>query len=255
MNSCFWTLYESNFKETAQGLKNSVQKFYPDIPFIDFEIPRHTGRAVNPHAYHDKDFELNDFLETLLDKGTKLLEIFDRAIYIDADSIMTGECPDFFGDFDMGVVQNNTPYIESYDRDENDDKVYLNSGLKICASKEAWQELIDQYRKVTEWNVTNLQDALNKLYHTSKFNYKLLEFPDRVYGISALQWYSGVYLDEGGLVVPIIKTTGVVGKRVNLMHFAGDFWKKDSKIQFNLIDNKDARDYLINLTKGGNNEN
>ena len=143
----------------------------------------------------------------------------------------------------LGVVQNNICIVDpsvgfNYD-------IYINAGLDVCTSKEMWQEYINEFNKrcISGWEELSEQNALNFVYHNNLNRVKLLEYEDRLYGISGMANYSNMYLKEGSLYIG--------NKKLEVIHFAGGEWKDKGggKIRFEMIKDEKARNYLIGLTK------
>jgi hypothetical protein len=238
--TCFYTAYSPTFEEVGKGLVNSIKKFYPDIPVLEFKWE--LSKEPSPHAYHGDTFDLQAFNQFVVNKGKELLEKYDRIIWIDADSIMCAPCPDLFGDFDMGVPHNNWPYLEIANKDLH----YANAGMVVGVNKDTWQEWIDELKRFDDrfhgaaWDVLNFNNSLNKVYHDSKANIKLLEFEDRVYGISKMDTYKEMSLKDEELWIN--------EKKLCIFHAAGDEWKDClGKIRFDRITDKEAAKYLESL--------
>lgn len=229
----FYTCHDEIFDSAAKALRKSVSLFYPDIPFIEFNVPR------------SGSFNLRAFCDFHLQKGWELLNEYDRIISLDTDQIMCAPCPDFFGDFDLGVVQNNIPVDDRYGGSSYG--VYINAGTTICTNKMAWKEWMDEYyRKCNErWEELNEQNALNWVYHNSKLNIKLLEFDDRSYGTYALSQYENIFLEGDDLWVPPINQL-IPKKKVCLFHAAGNEWKikETGNINFDHIKDEKARERI-----------
>jgi hypothetical protein len=237
-DTCFYTCFDGTYIETGTGLVKSIKRIYPNIDVHVFALPKREG------------FNLRDFCAFHLQKGKELLEDYQRVISVDPDSIFCSPCYDLFGDFDMGVVQNNIPVGDIYGGVK--DNVYINAGLDVCTSKVVWQEYIDEFNRRCDssWNELNEQNALNWVFHNSKHNIKLLEFPDRVYGITAMSWYDQMYVKNDYLYVDGVWNQTKVEKRLCIFHAAGDEWKDKptGKINFDRIINLEAKEKLKGLT-------
>lgn len=230
----------------AQGMVRSVKKFYPDIPFIECELPL------------KETFDLQAYCTFCQESGKKLLEEYKRIIFLDPDHIMCAECPDLFGDFELGVVHNNIPVSTAHGG--IDGTSYVNNGMVVCTSKEAWQAYSDEYNKrcAVEWNVLNHQNALNAVAHTLRFNTKLLEFDDRAYGISCNFFYQDIYLKDMGyankveyLYVPVHRADKDYDKKLCLFHGAGPEWKNNgTSLKLDEIKDETAREKLRSYTYG-----
>jgi hypothetical protein len=238
MKTCFFTCYETTYQDVANKLRNSVKKFYPDIPFIDCILPR-----------HDSEFNLKEFCDFHLENGKQLLGVYDRIISLDTDEIMCNKCPDLFGDFDLGVVRNNIPFEVPNESPKGN--VYINAGLTVCTNKDVWFEWMAEYQNRCNQfpgEGLNEQNALNWIFHKSTRNIQLLEYPDRVYGISAMDYgYPNMYLKEGELWVKWKAGEQCQDKKLCVFHAAGVEWKDKATGGYNLelIHNPEAREKLI----------
>lgn len=220
---------------------NSVKHWYPDIPMEALLIDK---RDVNGR------FDLRSYCQDVLNHGYKLLDKYDRIIFVDPDSIMCNLCPDLFDDYKLGCVQNNVPAGPEYGGSEG---VYINAGLCVCTDKKAWKMILDEYdkRNNEKWWTLNHQNALNWAYHQLE-GARLLEFPDRTYGITSLVYYQDMELKPRGdimLTEPQYELWLPNNKKLCLAHFAGVYWKVDNEINFDFIKNKEARKLLISYTK------
>jgi hypothetical protein len=215
----------------ATGMINSVKKWYPDIPMEALEIDIQEREGY---------FDLRNFCSKILEHGYNLLDKYDRIIYIDPDSVMCNKCPDFFEDFELGCVQNNNPTGPEYGGTAG---IYINAGLCVCTKKEVWKEIMDEYEKRNNvrWECLNHQNALNWVFHETKHKVRLLEFSDRVYGITGMEYYQDMYLVDGELYLPNAKKLGV-------FHSAGVYWKTGVKINFDYIKNEFAKALIIKYT-------
>lgn len=238
MEVCFFTVFDDRAKDMATGMINSVKKWYPDIPMEALEIDIQNK---------DAEFDLKNFCQQILTTGMELLEEYKRIIYIDPDSVMCNLCPDLFGDFELGVVQNNTPYGED---------VYVNAGLVACTNKEVWKEILKEYERLNNisWNSLNHQNALNQVYHTTTHETKLLETDDKCYGITGLAHYQGIELrDKDGnacldAAPPDAELYLPSNKKLCVFHAAGTYWKTGTKINFDFITNELARETMKGYT-------
>lgn len=237
---CFFMCYYPNYSENVKWLKNSIRKFYPDAPIIE-------DVTVG-------GFDLKAFCDRHLEVGLKLLDEYKRVISLDPDEIMCAPCPDLFGDFDMGVVQNNVPF-EIPDQSPRGN-VYINAGMTVCTNKEVWKEWMERYGHECvdhPGEGLNEQNALNLVFHKSPFNVQLLEFPDRVYGISVMDYgYPNMYIKDDELWATWTTMGKKTDKKVCLFHAAGVDWKKKETGEYNygLIHDQLAQQKLRSFTKG-----
>jgi hypothetical protein len=237
---CFFTIFDKRAKDLEQGMVNSVKKFYPDIPFIEHEIEvKDTAWGNVPRV-----FDVDNFCVEYLRKGRELLDEYKRIIFIDPDSIMCNLCPDLFDDYEIGVVRNNTPRAPAGGGTDSD--VYINAGLQVFTNKDVWEERTEEFqrRQGLGRDPLNEQNALNWIYHNTTHNRKLLEFKDRIYGISHNFGYQDIFLKDDVLFLP----TPEGDKKLCIFHAAGDQWKTDLKINFDLIKDEKAREKLKSYT-------
>lgn len=232
MRECFFTVYDERAREMTQGMINSVKHWYPDIPMEALEIEARNA---------DGGFDLRGYCDDILKHGYRLLDKYDRIIYVDPDSVMCNKCPDLFDDYDLGCVLNNTVCGPEYGGTKGND--YINAGLCVCTNKEIWKQVMDEYdkRNNIKWECLNHQNALNYVYHQVTKRVKLLEFDDRVYGISGLANYQDMEIRNDELYLPN-------NKKLCIFHAAGVYWKTNCKINFDYIKNEEAREKIKSYT-------
>jgi lipopolysaccharide biosynthesis glycosyltransferase len=238
--TCFFTVYDERARDMATGMINSVKHWYPDIPMEALEIDKRNTAG---------GFDLQGFCHDILTHGLKLLDKYDRIIYIDPDSVMCNACPDLFDDYKLGCVLNNTICGPEYGGTKDQD--YVNAGLVVCTDKQVWKMILDEYEKRNNevWSTLNHQNALNFVYHNIEA--KLLEFPDKTYGISSLAHYQDMELRQRGdimLTEPQYELWLPSNKKLCVFHAAGVYWKTGTKINYDYIKNEDARNLLVSYT-------
>ena len=229
---CFFTVYDKVYKDIGDMCVRSIEHFYPEVDVFAIDIKREGG------------FDLKAFCDLHLKKGRELLDVYKRVISVDADSIMCNYCPELFDFMDMGLVKNNIDFYH--------DKwsFYLNAGLVVCTSPDLWDAWTAKYLHLCgeKWDEFNEQNALNELYHENfNYNMRLLEFPDKAYGITSQQYYPKMYLKDHELYVNY--------KKLCIAHFAGRDWiteevsaKKKERLKFDLIEDPVASNKLQKLT-------
>ena len=97
---------------------------------------------------------------------------------------------------------------------------------------------------------------MRELVIATKNKKKLLEFDDRVYGITGLAHYPGMELrDKNGAVCLDKETTPLdaelylpSNKKLCIFHAAGTYWKTGLKINYDFITNPLAREKLRSYT-------
>lgn len=227
MRVVFFTIYNKGCQEMGDGLVKSIRRFYPDVYHFDCGQP----------------FSLKKLEAMFLAKGKELLSKYDRIVYIDSDSIMCSPCTDFFGDFNLGCVQNNV-FTEKATPDQKDD-ICINNGLIVCDDAGIWQDYTEEYEKRNKTagdNIFNAQNALNYVYHTTKKKTKLLEFPDKSYGITGQHLYHEITYHSDGYFYLYNR------KRLCIFHAAGDYWKINNIINYDKITDQMSRLKLKGLT-------
>lgn len=215
----FFTIHTPNYEKMAQGLVNSFKRFYPNGNIIKYQVENYYYNA----------------LETLIGQGKKLIEKYGRAIYIEADSIVCSKCPELFGDFELGMPVNNTPY---------GDYKYLNMGLISISNPKILDEVarIERDLRPSE-GILAAQHAFNEIYRGTNYKTKVLEFPDKSYGIEEMFEYPDCRLEGEDLMVG--------DKKICVFHAAGKEWKGEKngggKINFWKFKNKEVRKKLKEL--------
>lgn len=217
MKTCFYTVTSLEFYETAQGCYNSVQKFYPDIPYF---IKK---GYTDPLQIHET--------------GKALSEEFERVIQINADCIMCQPCPILFEDYDIGIPLNNYPTDEEIEKGA---KPYLNIGVFVVTNPSFWDEFIYQCKTTGYMD----QNVANNIFFDGKYKTKILQDDEMSYGIHEMPEYSRMQLINGDLYVG--------NKKLAIFHAAGYEWKteKEGKIDFSKIINEEARTKLQSYIKG-----
>lgn len=215
----FFTIHTPNYGKMAKGLVNSFKKFYPNGKIIKYEVEN--------YCY--------DALKTLIGQGKQLIEEYGRAIYLEADSIVCSQCPELFGDFELGMPVNNTPY--------GNDK-YLNMGLISISNPKILDEVarIEIEKRPSE-GIVATQNAFNEIYREKNYKTKVLEFPDKSYGIQEMFNYPYCRLEGEDLMVG--------DKKLCIFHAAGGEWKGEKngegEISFWKFKNEEVKKKLKEL--------
>lgn len=226
----------------ADKLVNSAKFFHPDIPFFVY-----------------KDGEIND---TGVEFGLMhplimclLIDRYERVIYFDADSIISGSLDELLSatDYDVVCVRNNNDYnMAGMDEPITEGKEphkYLNAGLVATTSK----------RFLNEWKEKNLSDGavlpfmeqsvLNSIIGDfGDFNYLIIDGngTNVYYGVSAQSgikshWdsWKEITIDEFGNLI-------LNDKKVKVLHHGGGF--NPNKLDLNMF-NEQTKLRLLTITE------
>ena len=230
---CFFTIADNNNMKYYEMMRNSLQKFHPDIPLIliDEEKIKQLG---DPHFFYRAT--------PIVAKG--LFKDYDVICKLDADQLITGSLDHIWeGDFDVAVVKNSNP---------REDKAYpirlmdihplsyANCGFVVMKSKafvEQWLKLCYsdhflnfQYRE---------QDLLNIMifYMGEKFGgqykIKFLDDEDSFHGLASKGYWPNVQLRGKDLVLPPIDGYPDKEKIIKVLHWAGGHSPDKMKYRLN----------------------
>jgi len=206
----------------ADKLVASAKYFHPDIPFFvfgDAEINKCTLPIESLHPL----------------MMNKLMAKYESVVYMDADSIITGDITPVFEaleSFDVVCVRNNNDYgkagcdpaLSQQNRDIN---IYVNAGFVATNSKEFIAEWMLNNTLFAELTPFGSQSVLNTII--DKYHWKLIDGidDDVYYGVSCLNgekshWESWMNIEVDGSG-SLILGNGDVDKTVKVLHHAGGF--------------------------------
>jgi hypothetical protein len=203
-DTCFVTEANNRFWNMAQGLLNSIRKFYPDSglfchPYTDTKCIA----SQNDQYVFDKDPGISyDFLLSYFDK-------YKRVVFMNADMIMCSKCPELFEDFEFGMALNNIdmPYTPG--------KQFLQNGFMTVTNPQVFKDM-------TEYNKTKIDPyydmySANKIFYSGKYKTKIFSFGDKIYGVQEQGFYKYAFLDGKDIICG--------NKKVFIFHFSGPDWK------------------------------
>lgn len=213
-SKCFFNYCSPRFEEYHQEMRNSLNKFHPDIPFVkfgekDMEPPYSVLIGyIYPHLLRKLDY--------------------DTLIQIDSDCIVCSPLSELFEEYDVIAPPNNgdngftTSYsYVSYSR-------YVNIGTFVINNK----KFIDEWDELTKANLTSFpfreQDTFNLIFYNGRYKYHVL---DPWYGCASIGLYEELYMEKGKLMLQ--------GKPVHILHNAGP-----EKDRIWMIVNKEVKEYL-----------
>jgi len=205
MNPIFYISSSNAYQYMADNLIKSIKMFYPNIPI---KLERN-----EPKSNMDMIFSLR-----LLTSFLELLDIHNRIIYIDSDSLMCGECPELFGDFDIEMPINNTNIFGA-----SSGKDYLNNGLVVFTNKEVIKDLMRKVLNGLENDYTSMT-YYNEVFYSGKYKTKILSYPDKSYGLEEMPLYPNSISKNGSIYMG--------DKKACIIHFAGPEYKQKINNRF-----------------------
>jgi hypothetical protein len=202
----------------AKMMEASLKRFHPDIPLVVFgenEIKETKDPAI--------------FYRATPVFGRILLDKYDLAIKIDADSIVTGNLDHVLKDetYDMGNVLNwNRVDQQMYQFPltvwDIPIEKYMNCGLVAMRSlklvehwlKLCYSEKFDHYR-------FREQDLMNILYWYGNYNVKCFDWTNNWHGIISKGEWMNLELAGNEIVLPPVNGYPDETKTIKVIHMAG----------------------------------
>lgn len=193
--------------------------------------------------------------------GRLLLEKYDLAIKIDADSIITGSLEHIFEDetYDVGCVlnwnrvdQSKYPFpLTVWDIPIQD---YMNCGFVAMRS----MEFVEHWWKLASMPGLNRyrfaeQDLLNIVYHYGNYNVKCFDHSSIWHGlVSKGEWHNFKLIDNKLILPPTKQPDGNLYpseiKEIKIIHWAGG--NVPNKMNFNMGFSPEVGQFLKDLTGG-----
>lgn len=233
MRKAFFTIADANNMKYYELMRNSLNKFHPDIPLILIDEEK-IKQLSDPHFFYRAT--------PIVAKG--LFKDYDAICKLDADQLITGNLDHIWeGDFDVACVKNSNPC---------EDKAYpirlmdihpfsyVNCGFVVMKSKafvENWLKLCYsdhfqnfQYRE---------QDLLNIMvfYMGEKFGgpYKVrfLDDEDSFHGLASKGYWPNIILQNDELILPANSEWNKEDKKIKVLHWAGGHSPDKMKYRLN----------------------
>jgi len=244
-----FTIADKGNIDYAIKLKNSVQKFHPDVDF-----------KIYGQGKLDKIKDPQKFYKATPLFARELIKEYDVVIKMDADSILLGDISHVINDrtYDVGTVLNNnsvTPHITIQGIPAN---YYVNCGFVAMRSKEfvdTWWDKCNsfmfghfQYRE---------QDILNILAYFGPWQHKNFDSTTPFWhGLIANGHRMQFDLDQDNSVFVDIPLGGdtVMRKFIKVYHAAGGnvVYKQGQKLNFKLYFSEKVAEYMEQLSKDDN---
>lgn len=190
----------------ARRVRNSFDKFHHDVPFFIYDANDELNLLgeIKNSTCACKAFEIRPRLMSLL------LKDYDRVIYLDADTVVTGPLTEFLeGNYDV-YGSLNIGDIEGY----------LNAGVSACTSQEfcdEWSELMYS----PEGGKSN-QVHFNNLVSAGRYTCQIVDREDVYYNERSREhWKDLIVTDEGFFCND---------RQVKVLHWAGGIPRMEDKL-------------------------
>ena len=206
----------------ARRVRNSFNKFHADVPFFVFDPNDEISilGEVKDSTCACKAFEIRPRLMSLL------LKDYDRIIYLDADTVVTGPLTEFMeGEADV------------YGSLNIGDEEYLNAGVSACTSRafcDEWTELM----YAPDGGKSN-QNHFNALARSERYSLTIVDAEDVYYNERSREHWKDLTVNEKGIFCN--------DRQVKVLHWAGGIPRMEDKLSSSDFSD-DIRDTLNMLT-------
>lgn len=229
---CFVTSSNQKYQHLADGLKNSIKKFYPDAPFF---CHPYTDWIKGVGASYDFASDPGASYEFLV----PYFETYKRVIFFNADFVMCSLCPKLFGDFELGIAYN--------DHNMGQDKRMVQNSLVVATNPQIFKDLTllnTIYRKGNSpyYDMMSAQD----LFYSGKYKTEALSYPDESYGIEEKPHYTQAYLKDKDIYV---RDYANHEKKLCVIHFCYLDWKDTvtAQVAYERFVNPGVKERLLEL--------
>lgn len=199
----FYNVCSDLFAPMHQGMRNSLEKFYPNAPFIKFD-QKDLNSLPEPYQIG----YANPYLLRIIFKT------HSRAAQIDSDCIVCNTLPDIIeGSYDVAAPLNNGKFGFSTSFRYISSKNYLNIGTFVIANK----AFIDDWDNLARREIQNCpfaeQDIFNMAFYSGAYKAHILDTKDSLYGCSTIGRYPEMYMKGDNIMLD--------DKIVRILHNAG----------------------------------
>lgn len=240
MTTTFCTYVSDEYYHSigADKLVKSAQYFHPEIPMKVFGTEEINKFGVDFGLLHPF------IIGSLMDE-------YERVIYLDADSIITGKLDELLDIkvYDViGVRNNNDDCKAGMDEPLTQPQIgvwrYMNAGL-VCTTN---KDFVSDWKKYNMIFGPMLPHKEQNIYNGISLNYKTAIVDTRksdvYYGVSALSGEK-THWDNWKEIQVIEDELWLNEKRIKVIHHAGGF--KEDKLGFYMF-NEQTRKRLITIT-------
>ena len=248
MKKAFFSIADSNNIKYFELMRNSLNKFHPDIPLIliDEEKIKQLG---DPHFFYRAT--------PIIAKA--LFKDYDVVCKLDADQLILGNLDHIWeGEYDVACVKNSNPKedknypirlmdIHPYS--------YVNCGMVVMKSKafvEHWLKLCysDHFQnfQYREQDLLNIMVFYMGAQFGGPYKVRFLDDSDKWHGLVAKGYAPMTKLIDGKVILP--KNTEWPqdqDKQIVAYHWAGG--NSADKMKYKLIFPKEVCDYIESLIK------
>jgi hypothetical protein len=244
MKTCFYTIYDKNNESLAVKFRNSLKKFHPDIPLIEF-----TDKEVNetgiprPQIFY---MSAPYFAKKLMDEG------YEHVIKMDCDQLVTGKLDHILQNesYDVGTVLNfNQRDYKQFGQIQVWDigkEQYINNGFVSLRNKEFVEHWLSLCLRP---NINHYQfreqDILNIICYYGNYKVTCFDLSNKWHGLVSKDYWLQATIKDGKLIVPASETLKEE-KEIVCLHWAGVF---EEKLNYRTQFNEDVIAYLDTLVK------
>jgi lipopolysaccharide biosynthesis glycosyltransferase len=247
MKTCFYTIYDEKNSVYAPYLRNSLKKFHPDIPLIEFKDKDiEETKIPRPEIFY---LSAPYFAGKLMDEG------YEMVVKIDVDSIVLGNLSE-------ALLEDAYDVKTVFNWNRTDPKMYGEIGLATIQPQEYFNNgfvVLTSRKFVKEWMRLcksshqprmpfREQGWLNILAHYCGYSVVCLDNAVNWWGLrSKGEWHRCIVRDNS-----IVLPQGPDGypdsdKTIKVIHFAGG--DTGPKMNYKIYFSEECITYIDNLVK------
>jgi len=247
MKKAFYTIYDQNNSVYAPLLRNSLKKFHPDIPLIEFtekEIAE-TGIPKPDIFYLSAPY----FANKLMDEGYEML------VKIDVDSIIVGSLQGALNEdcYDLKTVLNwNRVDPKTYGEiglATIFPQEYFNNGFVVMTNK----DMVKHWLKLCKSNhhqrmPMREQGWLNIIAHYGTYSVICMDGEKDWFGLKSKGEWHRCIISNNMMVLPRGADNYPSGDvQIHVIHWAGG--SEGSKMNYKIYFSEECITYIDNLVK------